>query len=177
MHRQRHQYLGDDIRRGEDGGQHEVDDYPVHPELGQFLVVEHADLDQKQDDDRQLEGEAHADHEFTDELDVVFRTPHVGPEVQPVGEERSGAERDLHQQEITKRGSKEKQPASDDDGHGEIFFLLLTKCWENKLPEEIQDEWQGDHDTSIKRHLQRHEKSAEWTHRLKLGTGFAGVIC
>ena len=41
-------------------------------------VAQHADFHQRQQDHRQLEPDSHAEHEFADETDVVFRSPIVG---------------------------------------------------------------------------------------------------
>ena len=59
LHRQRHKYLGDEVRGCEDGGEHKVYDHPIHTECRQFLVIKDAYLYQDKYHDRQLKRDAH----------------------------------------------------------------------------------------------------------------------
>ena len=57
LHRQGHEHLGNDIRRGENRCEYKVDDHPIHSEFGEFLVIEHPYFHEKEDDNREFEGD------------------------------------------------------------------------------------------------------------------------
>ena len=110
MERQEQQEHVQRIAIGRDEGRdHQPGHHPIGAELGELGSVKDADLDQRQKDQWQLEGDAHSQHEPTDKTNVLIGFPFIGGKAQPIGETHCGAEANHQQNEVTEGHSKQEQ--------------------------------------------------------------------
>ena len=163
MERDEHEHLGDDLRRGENCSEEEVDHDHVAPQRLELGVVDHADFHEREDDDGQFKAQAHAEHELADKADVILRPPLIGREAEPFGVLERGAQGQRHEQEVAEEHAHHEQSAANREAAQDVFALLELEGGQQEPTEHIDEIRRGDDNASVERDLERHPESADGT--------------